>query len=88
MPDIATAPKLGRRVLSLSGDLILQMFESGDHRGYRVISDAIPADARVVDVRWDGFGEMLKFYVVSAAFASDDAADYDHWINPVCEVMD
>ncbi len=88
MPDIATAPKLGRRVFSISGDLLLQMFEAGEHRGYRVIRDAIPPDARVVNAVWDAVGEQMKVYIISAEFASDRITDYDDWITPVCEDVD
>jgi hypothetical protein len=87
MADIVTAPKLGRRVLRISGDLLLQMFEEGDHDGYRVIRDGMPPDARVVNVTWDGAGECLNVYVVSAAFTSDRLTDYDDYINPVCEEL-
>ena len=87
MPDIATAPKLGRRTLTISGDLLCQMFKAGTHPAYTVVREAVPADARVVNARWDGQNEHLVLYVVSTEFASDHVTDYDRDISPRMEAV-
>jgi len=46
---------MGRRLLTISPELFLGLFEDGHHAGYDVIRDAIPKGAKVADVRMNHF---------------------------------
>jgi hypothetical protein len=39
------------RLLSISEDFLLSLFSAGEHRSYSIIKDAVPSDARFLNVR-------------------------------------
>lgn len=82
------APRLGRRALRISGELLLSLFQAGEHQGYRVIRDAIPVDARLIDARWDALADVVTLRIVSAEFASDHITDNDEDITPILATLE
>ena len=44
-----------RKVLRFADSLLVQLFSKGIHAPYEVIRDALPDDARIVDLRFDAF---------------------------------
>ena len=57
-----------RKVLRLTGEFLIAVFSPGDHTAYTIISDHVPRDARVVDVKHDGANDLLAFVLESAEF--------------------
>lgn len=59
--------------LQISADLLFEMFSAGFHEGgYTVIDDAIPADAKLVNVRYfppHGWPNSIELLIESDSFA-------------------
>lgn len=61
-----------RKVLDVSDSLLVQILAEGVHDPFEVVADALPADARIVDVRFSAFHQpghnTLELLVESAEF--------------------
>ncbi len=57
---------MGQRIMEISEDLFLDWFR-GEHQGWRVIRDAIPEDAHVVDVRLDVLSNRYIYVAMESA---------------------
>lgn len=59
--------------LQISAELLFEMFSDGFHEGgYTVIKDAVPADARLVNVRYfppHGWPNSIELLIESDSFA-------------------
>lgn len=55
------------KIFRVSDYVILEMGKKGTEKA-KVIQDALPEDAHIVDVRWNGFNGYIDFIIHSESF--------------------
>jgi hypothetical protein len=75
----------GIRRFKISDALLLDLFKTGEHLGYSVIENAIPQDARLLNVR-HGWPESstLELIIESSEFSALNGGDIIPEIVPIC----
>lgn len=83
-PHTTTSRKLKRVILSW--ELLRDLFTEGLHpaNAYRVVRDALPNDAMLVNVRL-AWPHCLEALIYSERFAAVNEGDEYPLLNPVCE---
>lgn len=76
---------MGRRILHISGNFFT-LFFSGGEKHYRVIRDAIPGDARIVNVRL-GWPDVLEILLESPEWEDNREGDVYPPIEPRIETL-
>lgn len=71
------------RRLVVSEELLLQLFSAGEHRGYSITANAIPADARVVNVH-HGWPDGIEILLESPEFSPVKEGDEIPFLTPIC----
>src|SRR5262245_17709505 len=72
------------RIMRVSQVLFLELFKQGDHPAYRVIDNAIPDGARVVNCRF-GWPECIEILIESEYFDEVPEGGVIPYISPLCE---
>lgn len=67
----------------ISSELFLQLFMSGDHRGFRIVEQAIPDDAQLVNVL-HAFPNDIELLIYSEEFPALKAGEQIPELVPVC----
>jgi hypothetical protein len=80
------------RRLWIAEELLLDLFAAGQHSGYSVVHNAIPAGARLVSVGWAGLvrdnptsPRTAEFILESEEFSPVAQGDVIPYLSPVCE---
>ena len=79
------------RRLVISPELLFQMFAAGEHKGgYSVIQDAVPSDARIVNVRasvYLGWPAAIEILIQSKSFSEVPEGDVIPELMPVIQML-
>jgi hypothetical protein len=73
-----------RKTLTISCGLVADLFRDGESCRYRVTDDGLPADARVVDAKFDGFRDEVQLLIESDEF--EPVPDGQPW-PAICPMM-
>jgi len=77
------AIRTGRiRVLRVSAAFFIDMFKPGEHSAYNVVSNGIPYDTRLLNVRF-AWPEQLELLIASDQFDEVKEGDVIPYLTPV-----
>lgn len=76
-----------RKILKISGALFVELFGKGPKQVYQVIKDPVPSDARIIDVRFNGFGypDLIEILLESESFDRVPAGESYPELRPVIQ---
>ena len=57
-----------RKVMNVTTSIMADLFHGGLPRTFDVISDAIPKDTKIIDVKFNGFNDVITFLLESDQF--------------------